>query len=76
MSIDLKRTLRERGLAQKEIAATLGVSEAAVSVWGAALRAGNHQRVPAERARALADLLGVDPHVIRPDLWRCPEAAE
>jgi DNA-binding transcriptional regulator YdaS (Cro superfamily) len=33
-------------------------------------------RVPAERAQAVSDGLGVPLHEIRPDLWREPPAGE
>jgi len=71
--IDLKQILRERGLRQKHAAASIGVSEATVSMWIAALKRGDHQRVPAEQAKRLAELLAMEPGVIRPDLW--PPAA-
>ena len=70
MHPDLKAILRERGLTQRAVAEALHVSDATVSFWSAALREGNHRRVPAEQARALADLLDMEPSVIRPDLWR------
>lgn len=69
MTFDIKARLRERGLQQRQIAVKLGVSDATVSLWGAALREGRHQRVPAEKARSLAELLDVPPGIIRPDLW-------
>jgi DNA-binding transcriptional regulator YdaS (Cro superfamily) len=73
---DLKPILRERGLRQKAVAQAIGVSEATVSSWVAALASGNHERVPAEKAKRLASMLGVAPSVIRPDLWPAtPEAA-
>lgn len=75
MNSDIKATLRERGLKQRDIATQLGVSEATVSQWFSALRDGKHQRIPAEKARPLARALGVEPTVIRPDLWPQPEDA-
>ena len=44
----------------KEVAEALGISPAAVSAW---------ERVPAERAHAIADAFGIPLHEIRPDLW-------
>jgi transcriptional regulator with XRE-family HTH domain len=69
MTLDIKATLRERGLRQKEIAARLGVSEPTFSVWAKAMREGQHARVPAEKAKRLADALGVPFATIRPDLF-------
>ena len=40
-----------------------------VSLWATALRNGRGRRVPAEKARELATVLGVQPSDIRPDLW-------
>lgn len=75
MAFDLKAHIRERGLRQKSLAHLLGVSEPAISLWAAALAQGHYQRVPAERARALADALKISPGLIRPDLWPAAEAA-
>lgn len=72
---DLKAILRDRGVRQKELAVFLGVSEATVSLWVAALRDGQNRRVPAESARKLADLLKIEPGRIRPDLWPLPAEA-
>lgn len=69
MSLDIKQRLRERGILQKEVAAALGVSEPTVSGWASALRSGHHARIPAEKAKPLAEMLGVAPSAIRPDLW-------
>lgn len=74
MAIDIRVTLRDRGLKQKDVADRLAVSAATVSEWGRALREGNHQRVPAEKAKQLADLLGVTPSMVRPDLWQAEAA--
>lgn len=70
MALDIKQTLRERGMKQREVATRLGVSDATVSLWAAALREGRHERVPATKARPLAEALGVEPSAIRPDLWQ------
>ena len=75
MNTDFKARLRDKKLLQKDAAAALGVSEATLSQWFSALRAGQHGRVPAERARKLAELLGVAPGAIRPDLWPVEVAA-
>jgi predicted transcriptional regulator len=69
MSLDLKQHLRERHLTQADVARHLAVSEATVSIWAKALREARHRAIPAERARALADFLQIDPCTIRPDLW-------
>lgn len=75
MAFDLKAAIRDRGLRQKAVAERLGVSEATMSQWAAALATGSHQRVPAERARQLADALEIEPGLIRPDLWPGVQAA-
>jgi hypothetical protein len=41
----------------------MGISKQAVSRW---------TRCPAERAKRLAELAGVEPHVVRPDLYDPP----
>lgn len=69
MKSDIKATLRDRGLRQKDVARHLSVSEATVCLW-----LSGQQRVPAERAKALAEMLGVEPGMIRPDLWPAPVA--
>lgn len=68
---DLKQILRDRGIRQKAVAERLGVSEATVSQW-----LGEQGRVPAEQARAIADKFGIEPELIRPDLWPAPAATE
>lgn len=70
MAPDLKAILRERGLTQRAVAEALSVSDPTVSLWASALREGQYRRVPAEHARALADLLQIEPSILRPDLWR------
>lgn len=67
--LDLKPILRERGLRQKQAAQSMGVSEATFSVWMSALRMGAHQRIPAEKAKRLAEVLEIAPGKLRPDLW-------
>ena len=81
MNTDLKALLRERGLKQRQLAVSLGVSEATISQWLAAIRSGQHKRIPAEQAKPLAKALGLRPRQIRPDLFGAtvraqPSAAE
>lgn len=61
----LARIRREKGLAPL-IAAALGISREAVWNW---------KRVPAERVRTVAKLLGIAEHRIRPDLYSPPAGA-
>lgn len=46
------------------LAAMLGISPQAVLQW---------DRVPAERAKQVAEATGIPRHVLRPDLWEPPE---
>lgn len=69
MSLDIKQLLRERGLTQKAVAERLAVSEPTVSAWASALAEGRHARVPVEKARPLADVLGISESLVRPDIW-------
>lgn len=46
-----------------ELAAALGIGVSAVSQW---------RRVPPERVPAVASILGVGRHQLRPDLWEPP----
>lgn len=46
------------------LAKALGISTAAVSQW---------RKVPAKRVGTVANLVGLSPHEIRPDLFPAPE---
>lgn len=74
MNPDIKQHLRDGGLTQKAVAEALGVSEPTVSAWVAALAVGRYARVPVEKARPLARLLGISKSVIRPDVWPASNA--
>jgi len=54
----LEQALQQRG-AVKRIACSLGISTSAVSQW---------RRVPEDRLRKVAAILGVDAATLRPDL--------
>ena len=66
--MDIKALLRDRGLKQRDLARALGVSEGRVSQWVA-----GNERIPAERAPAFAEALGLALHDVRPDIFRAPE---
>lgn len=73
MPIDLKQTIRDRGLTQREVAQRLGLSEPTVSHWLAHYRDPRRgHRITAEAAVQLAAILQVDPHHLRPDIWKTP----
>lgn len=55
--------VRRRGLIV-EIANTLGIQTSSVCGW---------QQVPPERVPAVARILGVERHQLRPDLWEPPQ---
>lgn len=55
----LDRLLQIRG-ATKRLAEGLGISTAAISQW---------ERVPKERVQRAAEILGVEPSDLRPDLY-------
>jgi DNA-binding transcriptional regulator YdaS (Cro superfamily) len=47
-----------------ELAKATGLTKQAISAW---------TRIPAERAPAISEALGVPLHELRPDLWPVPE---
>lgn len=58
----------ERRGAVTRVAAALGITTAAVSTW---------RRVPKKRVEAVAEVLGVPPERLRPDLYeQKPSSAE
>ena len=59
---DLKSLIHAKGLRLSHVADVLGVDKATVTRWA-------QDRVPAERARAVADITGIELHELRPDLW-------
>lgn len=65
----LSKLLRDRGLSQSSVAARLGVDKATVSRWLAG-------KVPPERAIEMERLVGVERHLLRPDLWSAPSPSE
>ncbi len=68
MSATLKDIRRARGLTLHQVADALGVHFTAVHKWEA-------RGVPPERTLRLAEVLGVPPHTLRPDIYPPPEAA-
>lgn len=64
----LREAIKRSGKRQVEIAAAIAVSPASLSNYIA-----GRQVIPAERAAALADMLGIPRSALRPDLW--PEEA-
>ncbi len=69
MEKDLKAILASKKIRQRALAEALGLSEAAVSAYCAAHKAGRYDKLPAERAVAIAKFLKVPRSAIRPDLW-------
>lgn len=59
---DLQRAVKDAG-GVTAVARQFPVHHAAVIKWFA-------KGVPAERVPKLAEILGVDRHVLRPDLWQ------
>lgn len=77
MAIDLKQTIRDRGLTQREVARQMGVSEPTLSHWIAHTRDPERgYRISAEAALVLARVIEVAPHALRPDIWDPPMPAE
>lgn len=54
----------ERAGGATSLAKALGISTAAVSQW---------RKVPAKRVGTVANIVGLTPHEIRPDLFPAPE---
>lgn len=61
----LKAGLWVRGLTMSDVAKGLGITRQAVSGWHA---------IPAEWVKKIADLTGVPPHQLRPDLYDAPSS--
>jgi pyruvate kinase len=57
----------ERRGAVTRVAKALGISTAAVSTW---------RKVPKSRVPAVAEVLGVPPHDLRPDLYDPPASPD
>ncbi len=75
MSTNLKTILAQKKIRQRAVAGALGISDAQMSHYVASLLAGDYRRVPAERAKEMAEFLEVPPGAIRPDLWPDPAPA-
>jgi len=61
---DLKLLFRQSGVRQRDIAAAVGRSEAAVSQW-----VGGERDIPADLVPQIEALTGIARHRLRPDLW-------
>ncbi|MFT4095901.1 MAG: helix-turn-helix transcriptional regulator [Rhodoblastus sp.] len=68
-TVDLKTLLRERGLKLADLAARVGRDKSNVTRWA-------QTRVPAENVIDVETATGIPRHMIRPDLYAPPEAAE
>jgi DNA-binding transcriptional regulator YdaS (Cro superfamily) len=53
----------------------IGVTGRAIYKWRAAWNAGNVRAIPATRAVQIEQAVGLDRHVMRPDLWPTPSEA-
>jgi DNA-binding transcriptional regulator YdaS (Cro superfamily) len=62
----LQEALKVRGTISR-IAAAAGVTPSAVSQW---------QKVPAERVLSVAEITGLAPHELRPDVFPAPQPAD
>ena len=62
---ELTRALEAAG-GVNALARALGISSASVADW---------RRLPASRAKAVAELTGIPPHRLRPDLFDPPQPA-
>ncbi len=67
--VDLKALLAERDLKLADLARSIGKHKANVTKWA-------QTRVPAERVLDVEAATGIPRHLIRPDLYTAPEAAE
>ena len=61
---DLKLLFRQSGMRQRDIAAAVGRSEAAISQW-----VKGERDIPAELVPQIEALTGIGRHRLRPDLW-------
>lgn len=52
-----------------EVAKKFGISRAAVNLW-------IHDKVPIARVYDVAELTGLEPHEIRPDIYRAPQGEQ
>lgn len=66
----LQDLLKAKGVRQSIVADACDVSEGTVSKW-----ASGKIRVPAERVAKIAEVTGLAPHDLRPDLFPAPQVA-
>jgi transcriptional regulator with XRE-family HTH domain len=57
---------KANGITQAELAAKMGVQDAAVTKW-------EKGKIPAERVLKLSEITRIPPHRLRPDLYPAPE---
>ena len=74
--MDIRAALRERGHRQRDVAARLGVTEPTVSRWVAWARdRETGVPIPADALPVLAEMTGMAPAALRPDLAKLFEVA-
>jgi DNA-binding transcriptional regulator YdaS (Cro superfamily) len=69
METNLKTVLADRGFSLSKLAGAVGVDKSVVTRWC-------QKRVPAERVKAVADVTGITPHELRPDIFPASEPAQ